>query len=54
MITALLLIASFVCLAYSHGSAIQNEKAEDQMFAVLALILWALGMLFAFSAGAVL
>lgn len=54
MITALLLIASFVCLFFSHGCAMNSAKGKDRIHTVLIFILWPLGMLMAYAAGIVL
>ena len=54
MITALLLIASFVCLLLSHSCATRGYPTRDPMLGFLMLILWALGMLMAYAAGLVL
>ena len=54
MITALLLIASFVCLLLSHSCATRGYPTKDPMLGFLMLILWALGMLMSYAAGLVL
>ncbi len=54
MITALLLIASCACLFFSHGCAMEAHATKQHGWTSGMLILWAIGMAMAYTAGVVL